>query len=84
MRIIEIADGVITLEMQPEEAMDIARACGSVLAVDLPLTEENDHDYRLYRATFEALAVAAHAHFCIVNEDKLASASLSALRREKR
>jgi len=62
----------------------IVRACGSVLADDLPLTQENDHDYRLYRTTFEALAVAAHSHYCIVSEKERADVSLSALRAAKR
>jgi len=31
MNIIEIGEGTITIEMQPEEAVDIARACGRVL-----------------------------------------------------
>lgn len=80
MNIIEITEGTITIELQPEEAMDIARACGRVLELETPLTEANDHEYRLYRATFQALAVAAHSHYCIINDDDLASASLSALR----
>lgn len=84
MNIIEIAEGTITIELQPEEAMDIARACGRVLELEMPLTEANDHDYLLYRAIFQSLAVAANAQYCIVESDELASASLSALRAVKR
>jgi len=81
MNIIEIAEGTITLELQPEEAMDIARACGHVLALDAVPRDENlkDHDYLLYRAIFQSLAVAANAQYCIVESDELASTSLSAL-----
>jgi len=88
MTIIEIAEGTITLELQPEEAMDIARACGHVLALDEVTRDDNDnlkdHDYLLYRAIFQSLAVAANAQYCIVESDELASASLSALRAVKR
>ncbi len=80
MNIIEVAEGTITIELQPEEAMDLARACGRVLELEMPLTEENDHAYRLYRAIFQSLAVAAHLQYSILDEKELASASLSAIR----
>ncbi len=84
MNIIEIAEGTITIELQPEEAMDIARACGRVLELEMPLTEANDREYRLYRATFQALAVAAHSQYSILTKEEAALVSFSALKTTKR
>ncbi len=83
MQIIEIAEGTITVEMQPEDAMCIARAFARM--VELPFSGDADERlYQHYRAIFEASAVAGHAHYCIADDTELASASLSAIRGVKR
>lgn len=84
MNVIEIAEGTITIEMQPEEAMDIAQACDRVLLMPYDGDKTRDHDYRLYRALFMALTVAGSAQHSIVGEKEQASVSLSAFRAMKR
>ncbi len=80
MNIIEIAEGTITIELQPEEAMDIARACGRVVEMLRPIEEAKEHEYRLYTAIFEALAVAGDAQYNVAPKDEATMVTLSALR----
>ncbi len=52
----------------------------------MPYAGEDVRDrlYRLYRATFKALAVAGNAQFSILGEEEDAEATLSALRADER
>lgn len=89
MEIREIADGVITIEMQPEEAMVLAIACrvaeeaaysGNQHIRDGKMAEKR---YVMYRAIFEALAVAGSAQYSIIDKGELKAAALTAMRAVK-
>jgi len=93
MNIIEITTGTITVEMQPDEAMDIAIAChlaeeaiysGNTRGFPSANADAREKRYETLCATFEALAVAGNAHYCIGDNEETVSASLSALRAVKR
>jgi len=93
MKINDIADGTITIEMQPDEAMDVAIAChlaelafysGHTCGFPSADTGAREKRYASLCATFEALAVAGNAQYCIADNEETAGASLSALRAVKR
>ncbi len=84
MKINDIATGTITVEMQPchlaEQAVYSGHTCGFASS-DANAREKR---YETLCATFEALAVAGNAHYCIGDNEETVSASLSALRAVKR
>ncbi len=93
MEIIEIGGGAITVEMQSDEAMDIAIACrlaevaiysGHAPGYPSVNTNARERRYETLCATFEALAVAGNAYYSITDSKEAADASLSALRAMKR
>jgi len=93
MKINDIATGTITVEMQPDEAMDIAIAChlaeqavysGHTCGFASSDANAREKRYETLCATFEALAVAGSAQYSIGDAEEQASVSLSAFRAMKR
>jgi len=93
MKINDIADGAITVEMQPDEAMDLAVACHiAELAVysghdcGFPSASIGGRErrYETLCAVFEALAVAGNAQYSVSDSFDLAESALAALRAMKR
>ncbi len=93
MKINDIATGTITVELQPDEAMEIAIAChlaeqavysGHTCGFASSDANAREKRYETLCATFEALAVAGNAQYCIGDNEETVSASLSALRAVKR
>lgn len=92
MRIVKMDGCGITLEILPNEALDLARACEcveyAVNAGHMRTLPSNDPDARHWRyetlcAAFEAMAVAGQAYGFLL-DDGLAVASLKAMRKQPR
>lgn len=60
--------------------MYLAQACHRVLEAPYGGDETRERQYRLYQAVFEALAVAGNAQCSVLDDQELASGSLTALR----